>query len=244
MSDSHDRFDEQAVGHVLGGLDPAEAATFRTHLLDCRDCRARVSELRALASDLEVAAREERAAARLLQVDTERRTAEEEDDDEPGSVDRRRRWMVVAGAAMLVVLGVLAVWNQALRLDNATLAGTTAVREDVLATLGDGTALEVETRAGVTGVAAIAESDGAVALSLGNLGELAEMNRVVVWRDEGVGAEAWEQVMAVTAERIVNERLALVVGITDRTGEIVVTVEQPLVPDEPNDFPVFRVTIP
>lgn len=41
-----------AVAHVLGDLDEERGRVFRAHLLECPDCRARVGELRAIASDL------------------------------------------------------------------------------------------------------------------------------------------------------------------------------------------------
>lgn len=41
-----------AVAHVLGGLDEERGRLFRAHLLDCPDCRARVGELRTIASNL------------------------------------------------------------------------------------------------------------------------------------------------------------------------------------------------
>jgi hypothetical protein len=44
------RYDDAA--YVLGALDPAERAAFETHLLSCEDCRARVSELAGVPSQL------------------------------------------------------------------------------------------------------------------------------------------------------------------------------------------------
>ena len=233
MDISHDRFDELAVAHVMGGLPPADAAEFRAHLVSCPDCRARVEELRGLASDLEAAEREERAAGHGAS------------DGPPGvDVDRRRRWLFVLAAVMLVVVFLATVWNQALRFDNTTLVGATAVRERVLATLGDGEAMPVETRADVTGVAALDRDTGRLAISMGGVGEIADMYRVVVWLDEGTEAvPAWEDHMVLTPDQLVDERLAVVVPVTDRTRQLIVTVEQQVMPSSPNDFPVFRVPL-
>ena len=63
----HRRYEEMAVAHVLGGLTPAQGRTFRSHLLECADCRARVGELRAIAHELAGVERDEereRAALR------------------------------------------------------------------------------------------------------------------------------------------------------------------------------------
>jgi anti-sigma factor RsiW len=80
MADEHRRFEHLAVGHVLGGLDPVDAAEFRVHLTGCRDCRRRVAELRAIATDMAAAEREERAASRL-QTEVARRTEQVDGED-------------------------------------------------------------------------------------------------------------------------------------------------------------------
>lgn len=241
MDLSHDHFDALAVAHVMGGLDTDQATEFRGHLLGCRDCRARVAELRSLANDLDIAAREERAAQRRRPVVDH---GMHDQDIDPVEIDRGRRWLFVAGAAVLVILGMLVVWNQALRFDNITLVGATANREAVLASLGDGVALPVETRAGVTGVAALAIDQDIVALSLGRVGELADMNHVVVWRNDGTEAAAdWVEFQSFTPNQLVGQRLALVVPVTPETSEVIVTVEQSVMPDVPNTFPIFRATV-
>lgn len=235
MDLSHDRFDQQAVAHVMGGLSDDEATTFRAHLLRCPDCRARVRELRLLADDLEAAEREERAAR-----------GDVDHDGPPGAVtvDARRRWTFVLAAGGLLLLGLIAVWNQALRFDNTTLVGTAAVREQVLGVLGDGEAMPVETRADVTGVAALDRDTERLAMSLGGIDEVADMYRVVVWRDDGTAAAPdWVEYAAFEPDQLVGARLAMVVPVSATTQQVVVTVEQTVMPEVPNENPIVRIPL-
>lgn len=113
-ADSHRYFEEMAVTHVLGGLDQSEGKVFRSHLLDCADCRARVGELRALASELADVEREERRERAARAVGTKRRESDDdeliEDDFVPASRGSR---IALVGGLILVML--LAAWNFTLR---------------------------------------------------------------------------------------------------------------------------------
>lgn len=70
-----------AVAHVLGGLDEDQGRMFRAHLLECPHCRARVGELRAIASDLagveRSARREEHREESEGRLDTKERAGRE-----------------------------------------------------------------------------------------------------------------------------------------------------------------------
>lgn len=243
MTGPHDRYDELAVGHVLGGLTSPDATEFRSHLMGCPQCRARVSELRGLADDLESAAREERAAQRL-RVDALPRLSEESPPT-PVTVDARRRWLFVAAAAGMAVLVLAVVWGQALRFNDAALTTRGSASDRVLAALANGAAVPVETRALVTGVASYDEAAGHVAISLGNLGGLADSNQIVVWVESGTDGDlSWETVVELTPSQLVNERLALIVETSTSASAVIVTVEMTVMPDEPNGNPVFRATLP
>lgn len=100
----HERFEELAVGHVLGGLDPVDGAEFRSHLLGCRDCRLRVAELRDLASDLAAAERDERAASRL-KTEVAQQQAASEQQEPPGPPRAVALAVLAVGLAALVALG-------------------------------------------------------------------------------------------------------------------------------------------
>lgn len=121
----HRPFEDFAVRHVMGGLDDAQQGTFRSHLLDCTECRARVGELRSIASDLaevERADRRERAAQR---VETKEREAETGTHHhrytEPPS--RTTKVLAVSGVLLLVMLSV---WNFVLRGHNEDLIALAA----------------------------------------------------------------------------------------------------------------------
>lgn len=176
MDAGHDHFEELAVGHVLGGLPSDDAARFRSHLTGCRDCRARVAELRDIASDLAAAEREERARARV-KTEVARR-----DDDEPGlgpawSVSSRAL-SVVAALALLAVLG-LAFWNFHLRDQNERLLAVTEAREAILEGLATGSPVPATLTGSVTGQVV---ADGThVTVDLAGLPQLAADQRLVVW---------------------------------------------------------------
>jgi anti-sigma-K factor RskA len=177
MDAGHDHFEQLAVGHVLGGLGADEAARFRSHLTGCRDCRARVAELRDIATDLAAAEREERARARVktevARRDDDRDTAVEP----PWSVSTRALAVALAGT-LLLVLG-LAFWNFHLRDQNARLLAVTEAREEVLEGLATGTPVVVDLAAGVTGQVVADATD--VTVDLAGLPTPGQDERLVVW---------------------------------------------------------------
>ena len=113
-ADGHRYFEGLAVAHVLGGLDDSEGRVFRSHLLECSTCRARVGELRAIAHDLADVERDERRVRAAQAIDTKRREADEDVDDtiDPIPPTRSSRISVVVG--LVLVLG-LSLWNFTLR---------------------------------------------------------------------------------------------------------------------------------
>jgi hypothetical protein len=113
-ADGHRYFEEMAVSHVLGGLDESEGRVFRSHLLECGACKAKVGELRAIAHDLADVERDERRVRTAKAVDTKRRDADEDHDDEPED----RRSQQLSRIALLVGVGVIMLlsgWNFMLR---------------------------------------------------------------------------------------------------------------------------------
>lgn len=113
-ADGHRYFEGLAVAHVLGGLDDSEGRVFRSHLLECGSCRARVGELRAIAHDLADVERDERRVRAAQAIDTKRRETEEEIDAsvEPMPSPRSSRITVVVG--LVLIIG-LSLWNFTLR---------------------------------------------------------------------------------------------------------------------------------
>jgi len=115
--DRHRYFEELAVSHVLGGLSESDGRVFRSHLLDCPQCRARVGELRRIANDLADVERDERRVKAAKAIETKRRETDEEDADFDESPPDPRRSRLVALVGLIVVVA-LAGWNIYLRAEN------------------------------------------------------------------------------------------------------------------------------
>lgn len=234
----HDRYDELAVGHVLGGLDPVDAAEFRSHLVGCRSCRLRVAELRDLAAELATAEREERAAARLK---TELRG-----EDESGAADLGEEGPEVAGgwrrslplvAIVSVAVIVAGSWAYQIRTQNEELLEVTERREATLALLAEGEQVATTFRAGVSGPVMVDPTR--VGLSLAGLpDELPEGHVLALWLRDVDGRtrllDAFE-----TAPR--DGRLALH-AVHDGATTLLVTV-QPVGMETPAERPLVRAEL-
>jgi hypothetical protein len=161
-SDEHRSYEDFAVRHVMGSLDEAESSTFRSHLLDCAECRARVGELRSIASDLVEVERAERRERAAKLVETKEREEDEGTDlrDPVEGPGRGGRLLAIAGVGLIVVLSI---WNFVLRGQNASLqAFATALQESAeVVNFGDAWTTE-ETAPGVQGIARI--EDGRLAV--------------------------------------------------------------------------------
>jgi hypothetical protein len=224
MDDRHERYRQLAVSHVLGGLDADDAAAFRSHLQGCRDCRARVAELRGIASDLERAERDERARA-TVQTEVVRRTPDGQEvaeATEPSGPRIGIRQVTLAAVIVMLLAGAMAFWNLHLRTTNAVVVTVAEQHADTLEVLAAGTPVDVEAEHPVRGLAAI---DGErVALTLTGVEE-AEGARLVAWLRDGTGATpvAELQRRAVgegTVALVVEDQDAEVLEITVERGEL------------------------
>ncbi len=112
--DGHRDYEDMAVTHVLGGLSEAHAQMFRSHLLECADCRARVGELRAIAHELADVERDERRLRAAKSLETKSRESDEDDVDELVT-ERGSRWGRLVAVSGLLALTLLAGWNFVLR---------------------------------------------------------------------------------------------------------------------------------
>jgi len=132
-ADEHRYFEGMAVVHVLGGLDESDGRVFRSHLLECSHCRAKVGELRALAHDLADVERDERRMRAAKAIETKRRELADEDDEEaepppaPPGFRYYPRLMILIGVVLLMGL---AVWN-------FTLRGSLSSQQEYVDNLGD-----------------------------------------------------------------------------------------------------------
>lgn len=89
--DAHRYYEGMAVAHVVGGLGEADGRVFRSHLLECSDCRARVGELRALAHDLADVERDERRVRSPAAVETKSQEPVEAGEAREGQTEERPR---------------------------------------------------------------------------------------------------------------------------------------------------------
>jgi hypothetical protein len=225
MDDGHERYRQLAVSHVLGGLDPDDAAAFRSHLQGCRDCRARVAELRGIASDLERAERDERARA-TVQTEVVRRQPEGEPEateaGEPTGPRIGVRQVTIAAVIVMVLAGAMAFWNLHLRTTNAVVVTVAEQHADTLEVLAAGTPVDVEAEHPVRGLAAV---DGErVALTLTGV-EATEGARLVAWLRDGadvtpVAELQRREVGEGSVALVVEDRDADVLEITVERGEL------------------------
>ncbi len=102
-----------AVAHVVGGLSLDQGRLFRSHLLECTSCRARVGELRAIAHELADVERDERRLRTAKRTETKA----PEGDDEPVAAPSPRLSgrATLLMAAGLMLLMALSAWNFVLR---------------------------------------------------------------------------------------------------------------------------------
>lgn len=223
---AHERYEELAVGHVLGGLVAADAADFRSHLLGCRDCRLRVAELRDLAADLAAAEREERAEARL-RTEVAQRTAEEA--AEAGPREESPRSLVpsraLGGGIVLLVLvfGALAFWNLHLRTQVGSIALLAERQDDALTGLAAGVPVAVEALPPTSGLVVVDEET--VAFTFVDLPQLVGVERYVVWL---LGVEDGDEPVLIART---DERRVAGAVVRDGADELLVTVEQGLAED-------------
>jgi anti-sigma-K factor RskA len=179
MTGEHERYEQLAVGHVLGGLDAADAAEFRSHLLGCRDCRLRVAELRDIAADLAAAERDERAQAQV-RTEVERRVVDADEElAEPRPSRIGIRHVTVASVLVVLLAAAMAFWNLHLRTVSNTYAQVAEYRADTLRELASGVPVTAELADGVQGLVVVDGDE--VAFTIEGLPELADDERIVVW---------------------------------------------------------------
>lgn len=241
MADAHRRYEQMAVGHVLGGLDAVDAAEFRTHLVGCRHCRLRVAELRGIASDLAAAEREERVAAR---VKTEVARRQDQDDDTPdrGGELSRRALVMIGAVAALVAAGLL-TWNFHLRDVNRTLLEATDAREQVLSMLASGEQVDAVLHEGVQGLVSV--EDDQVALDLAGVPAVGDGRWLAVWLVNGEPPHRYE---AFAAGAVQDGRFATHLAHRGADRLVVTLEERPTngepVPQEPSGLVLVEAELP
>jgi hypothetical protein len=229
MTDEHRHYQQLAVGHVLGGLAAGEAADFRSHLAGCRDCRARVAELRGIASDLERAERDERART-LVRTEVPRRGDPEHEEDAPRKQRQGRIGVPHVTVAVIVVAlmaGGMAFWNLHLRTTNAVVMSVAEQHARAMEVLASGIAVEVDADHPVRGLAAVDGDHVAVALS--GVQPPGEGSRVVAWL---VGQDGPVPAAEMRPGQLDDGLLALLLE-TDDARQLRLTVERGELADRP-----------
>ena len=126
------------MAHVVGGLTLDEGRLFRSHLLECTACRARVGELRAIAHDLADVERDERRERAAKRTDTKERPDDEAEAVAPPATRFRGRTTLLLGIG-LVLLMALSSWNFVLRSRLEHAEDLMALQRRAVTVLQDGT---------------------------------------------------------------------------------------------------------
>jgi hypothetical protein len=147
-----------AVAHVVGGLTLDEGRLFRSHLLECTACRARVGELRAIAHDLADVERDERRERAAKRTDTKERQ-EDEAEPVPSSSGRFRVKTTMLIGVGLVLLMALSSWNFVLRSRLEQAQDVMALQRRAVTVLQDGTPWRALTSSGAEGWVATLDRD-------------------------------------------------------------------------------------
>jgi len=218
MEADHDRFDELAVGHVLGGLSKAAEEEFRLHLLGCADCRTRVAELRDIAADLAAAEEDERSRVQV-RTEVERR---HELPAAEASPTRRLRvgHVLLAGLVVLILAVIVLFWNLHLRTVVQAYDQAMVAQADALSELASGTSVPVELEEGVTGI--VIDDGDRVAFTLTGV-DVQDGEVVVAWALDATG-----DATPVTRAPAALVREGNLAGVFDRADivELVVTVQE------------------
>ncbi len=239
MTDEHERYEQLAVGHVLGGLSTSDAAAFRSHLLGCRDCRSKVAELRGIASDLADAERDERSRE-PVRTELPRRT-EDEPPAEAGGTGLTIRHVTIAVVVVVVLAVAMAFWNLHLRTAASAYLGLVQTQSETLEGLADGIPVELDARGGVRGVAT---TDGnTLSMSLTGLEPLAEGEQLVAWFEPTPDGDEVLPRRLAAGDQLDDGGIAATLEMGDATRFVVTREADPAV-DEPTGTTVVEASLP
>lgn len=237
---AHVRWDEMAVGHVLGGLDDVDRALFREHLASCADCRARVEELRDMASAIErVAATSDAPASPSEGTESDPETHRRR---RQGAWRERRAGVLTVAALAIALVGIL--WILVAVGRDSELVTTARLREATLEALGSGTPAATTLAEGVQGI--VVASDTEIAWSLTGLPDLADDERIVIWftdvDETPDGPSITTDLLLFGPQQVSRGRLAG--SIVDASSDDVrVTVESFPLPSEPTGTELVRADL-
>lgn len=233
----HRHFEDMAVAHVLGGLEPSEGQVFRAHLLECGDCRARVGELRAIAHELAGVERDERRVRAAKAVDMKSREGGDDGSERPpaGRSVLASRLLLFAGVGVLIALAAYAF---VLR---GTIAGLEQRLDDRLeasAALEHGSDLEVMYEArGVTGTAKVNDDDKLVVILEG----LTDDQPYGLFLVDGQGEAA--RTVYRQHQRARNGKIFVLFRLRGNEDRLIVTEPESSFSTDPDGVTVFETAI-
>ncbi|MGI8574793.1 MAG: hypothetical protein ACR2MA_05495 [Egibacteraceae bacterium] len=234
--DGHRQFEDMAVTHVLGGLAESRSRVFRAHLLDCFECRARVGELRAIASNLADVERVERRQRAAKQLETKPRD-DDEDDDSDVYVEGTSRRLRLFFALGLVAMGLLASWNFLVRGQVARLEEALDQQEKAGVVRELGATWTSEQRAeGVVGT--VKSYEGDIVATLDGLGEVEnEVFGIYLLTAEDETLDRRPLV------RVNDGRLSVLLEASPKVSRLLVTRSQEITSD-PSGLTVYDAVAP
>lgn len=236
MTEEHGNFERLVVGHVLGDLPKTDASRFRSHLPGCRECRARVAELRGIAAQLAEVERDELARVRV-RTEAPRRV-DESDEPFPSSGQRITvRHVTVAAVIVVVLAAAMAFWNLHLRATSAVYLAVVQDREATLDGLANGLPLELDLATGVSGIA-VADGEQ-VSFALSGLGPPGEGEVLVAWF---LGVQDGPTAMPLGRADQVDGG-ALSATLDDPGGTELVITRETQSRDEPGDDVLLRASL-
>ncbi len=239
MTEEHADFERLVVGHVLGDLPGADASRFRSHLLGCRGCRARVAELRGIAADLADAERDELARAQV-RTETPRRVDRGQEPFPTGGQRITVRHVTVATVVVVVLAAAMAFWNLHLREVSASYFAVAEDRGATLEAFANGVPLELELASGLSGLA-VADGEQ-VALSLAGVDPPAADEVFVAWF---LGVEDVED--GITAVVLLGpqqlEDDAFATTVADPGGRELIVTRESAPADRPGDDVLLRSSL-
>ncbi len=244
MGEPHERYEELAVGHVLGGLSLSQSAELREHLHDCSICRSRVAELRGIDHELTAAAREERSRVRLRTQEPPPEEPSDSSPDDPGGLAAGRRirssHLLAAVLVLLAVAIGLSFWNLHLRTAAASYLDVVTNQSDALGRLAEGVELDPKLAAGVRG--RVVTDGERVTVTLAGLEPLEDGERLVAWL-RGVSGPREPGPVALTGLGEPHDgTLAASLPIAD-ARELIITCECVVQPTDPQGETILEVAL-
>jgi hypothetical protein len=236
MGDGHGQFEELVVGHVLDDLAADDAARFRSHLMDCRDCRARVAELRGIAAELADAERDELARA-AVRTQVPRRIDADGPIDGPGPPRIRIVHVTIATVVVLAIAAAMGFWNLHLRASAASYLAVAESRGEAIDGLVNDTPLDASF---VAPVAGLITGDGQqVSLALFEVPDPAEGELYVAWfRDD----DTFTPLRLAGNGQVLGGSLAVTID-DPGANELIITRESLMFGERPGSDELARATL-